>query len=134
MSYKSNINKIRLDKKADDFLELTGQLIEGAAILLSPVNKQGGGGNLRQGMSHEVRSTKKEVIIGNSMEYARFVEQGTGIHAKDGKGRKTPWVYFNERTGQFVKTSGSKAQPFLKPAAFSNIAKIIAIGKQVFKL
>jgi HK97 gp10 family phage protein len=56
--------------------------------------------------------------------YAKYVEHGTGIYAVNGDGRKTPWVYYNERWGRFVYTHGNKPQPFLFPALQRNLKRI----------
>lgn len=52
--------------------------------------------------------------------YAAYVEFGTGIYAKEGKGRKTPWLFpIEDKKGKetYRWTKGMKAQPFLMPAA-----------------
>ena len=53
---------------------------------------------------------------GEGAPYAIYVHEGTGVHAKGGGGRKTPWVYFDERRGQFFVTRGQRPQPFLRDA------------------
>ena len=52
--------------------------------------------------------------VGNSLEYAIYHHQGTGIYASDGNGRKTPWVYEDQKTGEKIYTRGSKPNPYLK--------------------
>ena len=52
--------------------------------------------------------------VGNTLEYALYHHQGTGIYALNGDGRKTPWVYEDPRTGKKVFTKGSKPNPYLK--------------------
>ena len=52
--------------------------------------------------------------VGNSLEYAIYHHQGTGIYASDGNGRKTPWVYDDPKTGEKIYTRGSKPNPYLK--------------------
>jgi hypothetical protein len=44
-----------------------------------------------------------------------YLEYGTGIHAVNGDGRKTPWTYYDEETDQFFRTHGMEAQPFAQP-------------------
>ncbi|MDM0720058.1 HK97 gp10 family phage protein, partial [Clostridium perfringens] len=66
-----------------------------------------------------------EVIgrVGNTMEYAPYVHQGTGIYAKDGNGRKTPWKYKVE-SGKYKGwhiTKGQRPQPFLEKAKIDSI-------------
>ena len=52
--------------------------------------------------------------VGNSLEYAIYHHQGTGIYAEEGNGRKTPWVYEDPKTGEKIYTRGSKPNPYLK--------------------
>ena len=52
--------------------------------------------------------------VGNSLEYAIYHHQGTGIYAVNGDGRKTPWVYEDPKTGDKIYTRGSKPNPYLK--------------------
>ena len=60
---------------------------------------------------------KGKVFIGTNVEYAPYVEFGTGIYA-DG-GRKTPWV-FKDSKGEWHKTSGMQPSHFLKKAIEEN--------------
>ena len=52
--------------------------------------------------------------VGNSLEYAIYHHQGTGIYPVNGNGRKTPWVYEDPKTGEKIYTRGSKPNPYLK--------------------
>lgn len=64
--------------------------------------------------------------VGNTLEYALYHHQGTGIYAIGGDGRKTPWIYEDPKTGKKVFTKGSKPNPYLKDTIEqeqSNIAK-----------
>jgi hypothetical protein len=66
--------------------------------------------------------------VGNTLDYALYHHQGTGIYAIDGNGRKTPWVYEDQMTGKKVFTKGSKPNPYLKDTIEqeqSNIAKLL---------
>lgn len=74
-------------------------------------------GDLRDRLNHRTveEDGKTVVVVGSPMEYAPYVELGTGIHAEDGKGRKTPWRYQDDK-GNWHTTSGMPARPFLRPA------------------
>lgn len=64
--------------------------------------------------------------VGNTLEYALYHHQGTGIYAVGGDGRKTPWIYEDPKTGKKIFTKGSKPNPYLKDTIEqeqSNIAK-----------
>ena len=81
-------------------------------------------GNLRNSITHQMDGGSK-VLIGSAVEYAPYVELGTGKYA-DG-GRKTSWVYEDSK-GNWHMTNGQKARPYLKPALANHVdeyAKII---------
>lgn len=90
-------------------LEKCGLTAEGYAKKLSPVDT----GNLRNSISHKVESDEPAAYIGTNIEYAPYVELGTGIYTSGG--RPTPWVY-QDNKGNWHYTRGNPAQPFLKPA------------------
>ena len=93
-------------------LEKCGLVAEGYAKQLCPVDT----GNLRNSITHTVDEQGPAAIVGTNNEYAAYVELGTGKYAEGGGGRPTPWVY-QDAKGNWHYTHGSKAQPFLKPAA-----------------
>lgn len=70
-------------------------------------------GALRNSITYSVQG--EDCYIGTNLEYGKYVEFGTGVYAKDG-GRRTSWVYV-DKDGNFWRTNGQKAQPFLRPSA-----------------
>lgn len=90
-------------------LERCGLQAEGYAKDLTPVVT----GNLQNSIGHKVDAAGKVAYIGTNSEYGPYVELGTGIHYSGG--RQTPWVYKDEK-GNWHRTRGQEAQPFLKPA------------------
>ena len=91
-------------------LEKCGLVAEGYAKKLVPVDT----GNLRNSISHKVDDGEPAAYIGTNSEYAAYVELGTGKYAESG-GRPDPWVYQDDE-GRWHRTSGHKAQPYLRPA------------------
>lgn len=89
--------------------------IEGRAKKNCPVDD----GQLRQSITHEIDMKENAGYVGSNVEYAPYVELGTGIYAKNGDGRKTPWVYCDDK-GNYHKTEGRRATPFLEPAALES--------------
>ena len=85
---------------------------------LAPIAEDNGG-TLAQSIDFTVDEENKECYVGTPKEYGIYVEMGTGQYV-DG-GRKTPWVYKDEKTGEWVTTRGQKAQPYLKPAITDHI-------------
>ncbi len=87
-------------------------------------------GGLKGSISYDVDGDT--ATVGTNLEYAPFVEFGTGIHAEGGDGRKTPWMYEHPKYG-WVKTSGNRPQPYLRPALDTNRDKISKIIADEFK-
>ena len=90
-------------------LEKCGLTAEGYAKKLCPVDT----GNLRNSITHTGDEEEPAAYIGSNAEYAAYVELGTGKYVSGG--RPTPWVYQDEK-GNWHRTNGQKAQPYLKPA------------------
>jgi HK97 gp10 family phage protein len=81
-------------------------------------------GNLKGSITYAVDGD--DVYIGTNVNYAPYVELGTGIYASGG--RKTPWTYKGS-DGNFYTTNGMKAQPFLQPAAANHSSEYMSILK-----
>ncbi len=93
------------------FLHKAGNIVLTEAQRRAPND----GGILEGSLHSRVNLSKAQVSVGTNLNYAPYVEYGTGKFAEGGGGRKTPWVYFSEKFG-FVRTEGMKAQPYLRPA------------------
>lgn len=129
--FEKSFNKATLDiiTRVAANMELACLVVEGDAKKNCPIDQ----GNLRASMQHDVSVTSTKILgqVSNSSEIAPYVHQGTGIYAKDGNGRKTPWGY-TVKTGKykgFHWTRGQKPQPFLEKAKLDNknkISKILA--------
>lgn len=109
-----------LDDAVAAALERVGSAAEGFAADLAPVDS----GRLRNSITHKVDDNS--VTVGSPLEYATYVEFGTGKYASGG--RNTPWVYKDDK-GNWHYTHGQRAQPFLKPALQNNINTYQAIIK-----
>lgn len=83
-------------------------------------------GALARSITSKIEDT--EGIIFTPLEYAPYVEYGTGLFAEEG-GRSTPWVYKDDK-GEWHRTSGQKPHPFMRPALEENREKIINILKE----
>ena len=82
-------------------------------------------GALRNSIQSEVKSGESNVVgvVFTPLEYAPYVEFGTGLFAEEG-GRKDAWAYQDDE-GKWHKTSGQKPQPYLRPALNENRSKIL---------
>lgn len=77
-------------------------------------------GTLKRSIRAELKGTNS-VEVGTNLEYAVYVEHGTGLFAFDGTGRPStpehpiPWRYRGS-DGLWYTTSGQRPKPFLIPA------------------
>lgn len=117
---------LALNQQSVRALEKCGLVAEGHAKVKAPVDT----GALRNSISHKVVSegTGVACYIGTNMEYAPYVEFGTGIFY-DGGGRQTSWTY-TDRSGATHMTGGQRAQPYLRPAISDHIDQYVKIVKQ----
>ena len=88
-----------------------------------------GNGELGRSITSEVEVVPGEVrgIVYTPLEYAPYVEFGTGLFAEEGNGRKdVPWHYQDDE-GEWHTTSGQHPKPFLRPALYENRTEILRI-------
>lgn len=89
-------------------------------------------GALRADIQSDVKVSEAAIIgrIGNTVGYAPYVHNGTGIYAKNGDGRKTPWFVPSSGVGKYAEgwiTRGQKPHPYLEDARAENMGKIVGI-------
>lgn len=120
---------VRLDKMSDitkvqDSLSKATLLVEKEAKQNAPKDT----GALRRSITSKVEGLEGTVFT--PLEYAPYIEYGTGLFAEAGNGRKkVPWNYKDDE-GNWHSTSGMKPQPFMRPALNSNREKIKKILKE----
>ena len=114
-TYKDNSKEVSDNIKSALLrgLETCGLVAEGYAKKLAPVDT----GNLRNSITHTVDEEEPAAYIGSNSSYASYVELGTGKYVSGG--RPTPLVYQDEK-GNWHRTNGQKAKPYLKPAVADN--------------
>ena len=89
-----------------------------------------GDGELRRSITSKVE--KFEGIVFTPLEYAPYVEYGTGLFAVEGGRKDVPWHYQDEK-GEWHSTNGQKPQPFLVPSLNENREEIIRILREGIK-
>lgn len=88
-----------------------------------------GNGDLQRSIKHRVDNA--EGVVFTNLEYAPYVEYGTGIFAEGGNGRQdVPWCYKDLETGEFVYTSGMHPHPYMRPALDENREEILRILRE----
>ena len=116
--------KISSTANIEDALGTCCALVERSAKQLAPKDN----GELRRSISSKVEN--QTGIVFTPLEYAPYVEYGTGLFAEAGDGRKdVPWSYQDDE-GEWHSTSGQKPQPFMRPALNNNVAQIKQILKE----
>lgn len=120
-----NLDKAIKDKIPDALkaaMEKACLIVEADAKKNCPVDD----GQLRQSITHDVSTDNGTIegTIGTNVEYAPYVEIGTGIYSAEGTGRKGGWLYEDEKSGELVFTMGQHPQPYLQPALDNNKEKI----------
>ena len=90
-------------------------------------------GDLRRSITSRIEGT--EGIVYSPLEYAPYVEYGTGLFSEHPKGgrKDVPWVYQDEKTKEFIRTYGQHAQPYLHPALDENREEILRILREGMK-
>lgn len=125
--------KAELHAKIIQALTAIGQHIEGEAMEeLNNDPRHIDTGNLRNKITNEVNDSEQAVYVGTNVEYAVYVHEGTGIFEAHKKGRKTPWVYKDEK-GNWHVTRGMKPNRFLKNAMMRNKDQIKTYIEQELK-
>lgn len=124
VSYIENV-KNATDEMLEAAAEAIGQRMEShaklyvtAGVYQSPEGWYVRTGNLRNRITHDKQQDSDGnviIMVGTNLEYAPYVELGTGIHAEGGDGRKTPWRYQDSK-GNWHTTRGMPPRPFLRPA------------------
>lgn len=111
----------RLDSISEDRVNMAlGKccaLVERSAKQLAPKDN----GELRRSITSKVEN--RTGIVFTPLEYAPYVEYGTGLFAEVSGRKDTPWSYQDE-TGEWHSTSGQKPQPFMRPALNNNVNNI----------
>lgn len=88
-------------------------------------------GELRRSITSKVEKNgnKLEGVIFTPLEYAPYVEYGTGLFAEKGGRKDVPWCYKDDK-GEWHTTSGQHPQPFMRPALNENREKVLRTLKE----
>ena len=84
-----------------------------------------GTGELRRSITSKVDKVGSGVIgtVFTPLEYAPYVEFGTGLFAENGGRQDVPWNYQDDK-GEWHSTSGMHPKPFMRPALNENREQI----------
>lgn len=123
-----------VDKATAQALTMIGLKLEKYAKALCPVGtvestgiKGYRGGTLRNSITYEVRG--QSVVVGSNVEYAPYVELGTGPNF-------TPppdWEQFTSKPGSGVGHSYVYPRPFLRPAVEDHMEEYKYLWEETLK-
>lgn len=122
------LGKIADVNKITQAINQSTLLVESSAKQMAPKDT----GALQNSIVSSVETTNEAVIgyVSTNLEYAPYVEYGTGLFAESGNGRQSPWIYEDD-DGKKHKTSGQHPQPFMRPALSENKQNILKVVKKV---
>lgn len=131
--------KIKFELENPDSFELLDELalrrgMERACALVERKAKEKAPkdtGALRRSITSEVVQEGGEIVgtVFTPLEYAPYVEYGTGLFAESGGRKDVPWHYQDDK-GEWHSTSGQKPQPFMRPALNESREEIMRIIKE----
>lgn len=85
-------------------------------------------GALRRSIASKVETEGGNIqgVVYTALDYAPYVEYGTGLFAESDGRTDVPWVYQDDE-GNWHSTKGQKPQPFLRPALNENRKTVVKI-------
>lgn len=107
------LKKISSNANIEGALGTACALVERSAKQKAPKDN----GELRRSITSKVENNKG--IVFTPLEYAPYVEYGTGLFAESGGRMNVPWCYQDDE-GNWHTTSGQKPQPYMRPALEEN--------------
>lgn len=122
----------KLDKvaQAENLINAMGKacaLVEGEAKRKAPKDT----GELRRSIESKVENNGEGVqgVIFSPLEYAPYIEYGTGLFAEKGGRADVPWFYVDDE-GKGHLTKGIHPHPYMRPALNEQKNKIKDILKE----
>lgn len=107
----ANAERAALEAREDALLRFAAHIVV-YCQLVCPVGLTG---HLRRSIERgELERGARQIWVVATAAYSIYVERGTGRYAAEaGRGRDTPWVYFNAALNRFFWTDGTRPQPFM---------------------
>ena len=121
------LNKLKDVTSYERALKKACMLVERSAKQKAPK----GTGELRNSITSRIDTDGDEIkgVVFTPLEYAPYVEYGTGLFAENGGRVDVPWNYQDEK-GEWHSTSGMRPRPFMRPALDENRAEILRLLKE----
>lgn len=119
----AKLDKISSSANIEQALGQACALVERTAKQKAPKDT----GELRRSITSKVDGLTG--VVFTPLEYAPYVEYGTGLFAESGGRTDVPWNYQDDE-GEWHSTSGQHPHPFMRPALEENRENIIAILRE----
>ena len=120
-----------ITKRLDEVVDVNAlkMAMEKACALVERSAKQKapkGTGELRRSITSEVSTEGGDVVgtVFTPLEYAPYIEFGTGLFAENGGRTDVPWCYQDDE-GEWHSTSGQPPRPYMRPALNENREQIV---------
>lgn len=121
------LDKAASPQKLERTMGTACALVEAAAKKKAPKDN----GALRRSITSEVQKAGGDIVgvVYTPLEYAPYVEYGTGLFAESGGRKDVPWHYKDDK-GEWHSTSGQHPQPFMRPALDENREQITRLIRE----
>lgn len=115
---KSNLEAVKANfvKALQKTLTQWGILAQGYATETVPVDTS----RLKNSIDFKTDEAEGSMIVGTNVEYAPYVEFGTGLYTENSQAKKIPWSYQDEE-GKWHTTKGMQPHPYLRPSLENHI-------------
>ena len=117
-----SLDKLADTKQLNDTMGQVCALVERDAKQNAPKDT----GALARSIQSKVENNNGSIqgVVFTPLEYAPYVEFGTGLFAESGGRTDVPWSYQDDE-GNWHTTKGQSPQPYMRPAIDNNREKIV---------
>lgn len=144
MAYQFEVDLANLNKELDKIAspaqikkatERSCLLVQATAVQNLRKEPRWRTGTLAASIQTDIKGGGRDItgVVGTPLEYAPYVEYGTGKFAEKG-GRDTPWAFPNPDgyygEGEYITTEGQPPVHFLSNALDDNLRRIELIFKE----
>lgn len=129
-SIEDKLYKLKDVKSYENALKKACMLVERTAKQKAPK----GNGELRRSITSRIDKDGNELkgVVFTPLEYAPYVEYGTGLFAEEQGRQDVPWHYKDDE-GNWHSTSGMPPHPYLRPALYENREEILRLLREGIK-
>ena len=126
-----SLDKLADTKQLNDTMGQVCALVERDAKQNAPKDT----GALARSIQSKVENNNGSIqgVVFTPLEYAPYVEFGTGLFAESGGRTDVPWSYQDDE-GNWHTTKGQRPQPYMRPALDNNREKIVRTIKEGFSI